>query len=544
MKPSAAVAATNNQRKSFPKYVIDTHICSAARCISNIVGNSHRRRHPCNTSNRDENKNNNSNNPIANINDDNNNNRRANRNCNRNRNRNDNDNNRPIIDIGTRGDNFTSKSNDIGIDMAAAAALKSKQRFIITFKNPVYVKDIITCNSSSGAAGADVGKNDDCTVNRRAVVATSVVALSKEKENIVPESTIHAQAQASVLALAPAVAPSNNRRSGSFSRARTRKRAYLFGENSPTVCKSGDDGGGGDGGECVHVLQAPAPAPLVFAAFDYNDASGNCSYDSTRVVSVLGANGTRSKSIATQTSSANFIIESSVAGAASTTPSPSSPPTPTPSWSSYARVNDPMSFARLNCENASSPSALNTSTSKTASDNVNVALGLSDGDGAEGGGICDRTNTNTDNRTAPAPAPAPARNSNTVLWYINDNLIQIKHRDRRATNCANLISSCGSGGGGGFIDARAMATATTTAAAAVANIKIPISSSFRPLDIARMSHYIFSTNRKNYSVGVTNGARCYGGGVYGHVHAHQNRNLQTKFRLHTSVSRPLTIRQF
>lgn len=110
-------------------------------------------------------------------------------------------------------------------------------------------------------------------------------------------------------------------------------------------------------------------------------------------------------------------------------------------------INDLMLYTRLNCKNITDK-------------------------------VCDKYYTKT---------------RNTVLWYINDNLIQIKQRQ----NSINFEPVNG-------------------------RIKIPISSTFRPLDISRISNYI---------------------------HSHKNnfrypKNLPTQFRLHTSISRPLTIRQF
>lgn len=88
-----------------------------------------------------------------------------------------------------------------------------------------------------------------------------------------------------------------------------------------------------------------------------------------------------------------------------------------------------------------------------------------------------------------------AKTRNTVLWYINDNLIQIKKQ-----NSLNLDSNNNYN-----------------------KMNIPISSSFRPLDIARISNYLYSNKNNNF---------------------HCGRNLPSQFRLYTSVSRPLTIRQF
>ncbi len=87
------------------------------------------------------------------------------------------------------------------------------------------------------------------------------------------------------------------------------------------------------------------------------------------------------------------------------------------------------------------------------------------------------------------------RGQNSVLWYINDNPIQIGQK-RNSLNLES-VNYC--------------------------KTKIPVSSSFRPLDIAKISSYLYSNNR--------NSCR------FGH-------RMQPEFKLFTSVSRPLMIRQF
>lgn len=84
---------------------------------------------------------------------------------------------------------------------------------------------------------------------------------------------------------------------------------------------------------------------------------------------------------------------------------------------------------------------------------------------------------------------------NNVLWYINDSQIQIgAEKNTLAENKSSVF-------------------------------RIPISSSFRPLDIAKISSYLYSTNKNNYYRS-------------GHL------NSVSEFRLFTSVNRPLMIRRF
>lgn len=83
--------------------------------------------------------------------------------------------------------------------------------------------------------------------------------------------------------------------------------------------------------------------------------------------------------------------------------------------------------------------------------------------------------------------------NNPVLWYLNDNLIQIGTKRSSFAENGNY------------------------------KLKIPISSSFRPLDIAKISSYLYSHNKFNYRFGQTS---------------------KTDFKLYTSISRPLKIRQF
>lgn len=84
---------------------------------------------------------------------------------------------------------------------------------------------------------------------------------------------------------------------------------------------------------------------------------------------------------------------------------------------------------------------------------------------------------------------------NNVLWFINDSQIQISaEKNTLAENKSSIV-------------------------------RIPISSSFRPLDIAKISSYLYSTNKSNY----------YRSGPL---------NSVSEFKLFTSVNRPLMIRRF
>lgn len=85
--------------------------------------------------------------------------------------------------------------------------------------------------------------------------------------------------------------------------------------------------------------------------------------------------------------------------------------------------------------------------------------------------------------------------SSSVLRYINDNLIQVANKQNSLNyECANYY-----------------------------RCKIPVSSSFRPLDIAKIFNYLYSNNKNNYRTG--------------------QKMSQPQFKLFTSVSRPLMIRQ-
>lgn len=99
-----------------------------------------------------------------------------------------------------------------------------------------------------------------------------------------------------------------------------------------------------------------------------------------------------------------------------------------------------------------------------------------------------------------------AKTRNTMLWCVNDNVVQVGQK-QHLQNSVNATENMGN-----YSKFR---------------IELPISSSFRPLDIARISSYLHSTNVNN-----KNNFR------YG-----KSLQINPSFRLYTSVSRPLKIRQ-